>query len=273
MCGRYVIARTPGQLALPFDARVDDSVEGAAGPNWNVAPTHTVPVLLERLSEDGQLLREIHAARWGLVPSWAKEIGVGSKMFNARSETVREKPSFRSAVVSRRCAIPADGYYEWKAPESGRGRKQPYFVHPEDGSAIWFAGIYEWWRLPGDAQDAARAGQTRPGRTTREDDAAGQWLLSCSILTREAPPADDENPHLAALGALHNRLPVGMTEDFARTWITPDRDKVHVAELVEQASQQALDVAAAWRMHPVTTDVGSVSSTGPHLVEPLQTLL
>ena len=153
MCGRYVIARTPGQLALPFDAQVDDSIAGGVEPNWNVAPTHTVPILLERLSPDGQLLPEIHAARWGLVPSWAKELSIGSKMFNARSETVTEKPSFRAAVKARRCAIPADGYYEWKAPEPWRGKKQPYFVYPEDGSPIWFAGIYEWWHVPDDAAD------------------------------------------------------------------------------------------------------------------------
>ena len=273
MCGRYVIARTPGQLALPFDARVDDSVGDAVGPSWNVAPTHTVPVLLKRLSEDGQLVAELHAARWGLVPSWAKEISVGSKMFNARSETVTEKPSFRSAVAARRCAIPADGYYEWKAPETGKGRKQPYFVHPQDGSEIWFAGIYEWWRIPEDASDAVREGQTRAGKNAGNDGTAGHWLLSFSILTREAPSPGDENPHLAQLGALHNRLPMGMTTDFAREWIAPEKDKALAAALVERAVAESLEVAAEWRMHPVTTDVGSVSSTGPRLVEPLETLL
>ncbi|MDO4919765.1 SOS response-associated peptidase [Kocuria sp.] len=271
MCGRYVVARTPGQLALPFDARVDESVGDAVGPNWNVAPTHTVPVLLERLGEEGQLLPELHAARWGLVPPWAKDITVGSRMFNARSETVTEKPSFRSAVVARRCAVPADGYYEWKAPDSGRGRKQPWFVHPEDGSPIWFAGIYEWWRVPDHAADAARAEQTRPGKHPESDDAA-RWLLSCSILTRAAPSAQDEDPHLAALGALHDRLPVGMGEQFAREWITPDRDRERTRALVDRAAQQSLVVAAQWRMHPVGPEVGSVASQGPHLVEPLSTL-
>ena len=273
MCGRYVVARTPGQLALPFDARVDDSLTGAVEPSWNVAPTHTVPVLLERLSEDGQLLREFHAARWGLVPPWAREITVGSKMFNARSETVLEKPSFRSAVVARRCAVPADGYYEWKAPASGRGRKQPYFVHPRDGSPIWFAGIYEWWRLPDDDAPAVREGQTRPGRSAGDRDAAGRWLLSCSILTREAPDTGSADPALAALGDLHNRLPVGMDEEFAREWITPDPDKARARELVDRAAQHGLEVAAQWRMHPVSTEVGSVASQGTHLVEPQQTLL
>lgn len=270
MCGRYVIARTPGQLALPFDARVDASVGEHVEPNWNVAPTHTVPVLLERLSEDGQLLPELHAARWGLVPSWAKEISVGSRMFNARSETVMDKPSFRAAITSRRCAVPADGYYEWKAPDTGRSRKQPYYVHPRDGSGIWFAGIYEWWRVPADAADGARAGQTRPGRGGDPD---GAWLLSCSILTRAAPSPHDEDPALAALGSLHDRLPVGMSEEFAREWITPDTDKARTRALVDRAVDHGLEVAAHWSMHPVGTEVGSVASRGPQLVEPQNTLL
>ncbi|RKQ36304.1 SOS response-associated peptidase [Kocuria tytonis] len=273
MCGRYVIARTPGQLALPFDARVDESVAELAEPNWNVAPTHTVPVVLERLDDEGRVLTEVHAARWGLVPSWAREISVGSRMFNARSETVTEKPSFRAAVSARRCAIPADGYYEWKAPQTGRGKKQPYFVHPRDDSPIWFAGIYEWWRIPDDAQDPAGAHQTRPGRNAQGGASPAQWLLSCSILTREAPAASDGDPHLAALGALHNRLPMGMGEDFARAWIAPDDDKDRTRTLVERAVQHSLEVAADWRMHPVSADVGSVRSQGAHLVEPQQTLL
>ncbi|RLZ03074.1 hypothetical protein CWC38_07710 [Kocuria tytonicola] len=272
MCGRYVIARTPGQLALPFDARVDDSIADSAAPNWNVAPTHTVPVVLERLAEDGQLLTEVHAARWGLVPSWAKDVSVGSKMFNARSETVMEKPSFRAAVTARRCAVPADGYYEWRAPDTGHGKKQPYFVHPQDGAPIWFAGIYEWWRVPGDAAAAVRGEQTRPGRAASQDDAAGQWLLSCSILTREAPDARDENPHLAALGALHHRLPAGMDEGTAREWIAPDKDKEHTRALVDRVVAQAFEVASGWRMHPVSPEVGSVANQGAHLVEPQEPL-
>ena len=172
-------------LAKTFDAQVDDSIAGGVEPNWNVAPTHTVPILLERLSPDGQLLPEIHAARWGLVPSWAKELSIGSKMFNARSETVMEKPSFRAAVKKRRCAIPANGYYEWRKRLGPDGKpakgtkdapaKQPYFIHPPSESEnIWFAGLYEWWQDP-----------------------QGQWILSCSILTAESPDPDSDDETLA----------------------------------------------------------------------------
>lgn len=273
MCGRYVIARTPGQLALEFDAQVDETLAGDdVRANWNTAPTQTVPILLERLDDHGTLHRELHAARWGLVPSWAKEISVGSKMFNARSETVLEKPSFRAAVTSRRCAIPADGYYEWLAPAGssgrgkGKGKKQPYFVHPPEGGTLWFAGIYEWWKVPAQQLEGTREGQTRSGK---ESDS--QWLLSCSILTCAAPEPDDDNEHLAALGHLHHRLPVGLSGEMVPEWISPGKDRTR--DVVARAISEAHDVASRWRMHPVTTDVGSVAVQGPHLVEPLNTLL
>ena len=117
MCGRYVIARAAGDLMADVDAAPGEPFQGEdldeLRANWNVAPTTEVPIVLERL-DDGQVLRELHVARWGLVPSWAKEISVGARMFNARSETAAEKPSFRAAVKKRRCAIPANGYYEWR---------------------------------------------------------------------------------------------------------------------------------------------------------------
>ena len=99
-------------------------------------------------------MRQLHVARWGLVPSWAKDPGIGPKMINARSETVLEKPAFRKAVKSRRCAVPADGYYEWK---QGAGKaKQPYYVHPGKGSGLVFAGLYEWWKDPSKADGRSR---------------------------------------------------------------------------------------------------------------------
>lgn len=270
MCGRYVIAKTPGQLALEFDADVDETLAGDdVRGNWNTAPTQTVPILLERLDYQGTLHRELHAARWGLVPSWSKDIAMGSKMFNARSETVLEKPSFRSAIKARRCAIPADGYYEWLAPadgSKGKGKKQPYFVHPPEGQMIWFAGIYEWWKVSEGQLEGARDGQTRSGK-----EGESQWLLSCSILTCEAPDSDSDNEHLTALGNLHNRLPIGMSSDLVPEWISPDKDRTR--DVVARAISEAYDVAAQWRMHPVIKDVGSVAVQGPHLVEPLNTLL
>ena len=120
------MARAVGDLLAEFDAGLEEEI--VIPPSWNVAPTADVPILLERLV-DGEPVRQLHIARWGLVPSWAKDPGIGSKMINARSESVLEKPAFRKATRARRCAVPADGYYEWK----GEGRsKQPYYV-PSQG--------------------------------------------------------------------------------------------------------------------------------------------
>jgi putative SOS response-associated peptidase YedK len=114
------MARAVGDLLAQFDAELDEEI--SIPPSWNVAPTSDVPILLERLVA-GKAVRRLRLARWGLVPSWAKDPAIGSRMINARSESVLEKPAFREAVRARRCAVPADGYYEWKR---GEGRtKQP----------------------------------------------------------------------------------------------------------------------------------------------------
>ncbi|VXC47491.1 Putative SOS response-associated peptidase (modular protein) [Arthrobacter sp. 9V] len=117
MCGRYVMSKATSDLLSHFEAK---EVDGSPpGPSWNVAPTQNVPIVAERLDE-GTLDRRLLVARWGLVPSWAKDTKIGSKMINARSETILEKPSFRSAAVKRRAILPAEGYYEWQKPRTGR---------------------------------------------------------------------------------------------------------------------------------------------------------
>lgn len=150
------MARAVGDLLAEFDAELEEEL--VVPPSWNVAPTADVPILLERLV-DGSPVRQLHVARWGLVPSWAKDPSIGSKMINARSESVLEKPAFRKATRSRRCAVPADGYYEWK----GEGRsKQPYYVHPKDGRPLVFAGLYEWWKDPSKPEETRSAGCCPP---------------------------------------------------------------------------------------------------------------
>lgn len=159
------MARAVGDLLAEFDAELEEEL--VVPPSWNVAPTADVPILLERLV-DGSPVRQLHVARWGLVPSWAKDPSIGSKMINARSESVLEKPAFRKATRSRRCAVPADGYYEWK----GEGRsKQPYYVHPKDGRPLVFAGLYEWWKDP-----------------SKPEGDPQRWMLSTSIMTTDSPP-------------------------------------------------------------------------------------
>jgi putative SOS response-associated peptidase YedK len=115
MCGRYVSTRSPQDLATLFQAS-DWRAEETLAPNWNVAPTNEVWAILERASRDegAEVERELRPLRWGLVPSWAKDMKIGARMINARVETVHEKPAFRRAFTRRRCLLPADGFYEWQ---------------------------------------------------------------------------------------------------------------------------------------------------------------
>ncbi|SDP40824.1 Putative SOS response-associated peptidase YedK [Arthrobacter sp. ok909] len=248
MCGRYVMARAVGDLLAEFDAELEHEI--AIPPSWNVAPTADVPILLERLI-DGNPVRQLHLARWGLVPSWAKDPGIGSKMINARSESVLERPSFRKAVRSRRCAVPADGYYEWKA---GEGRsKQPYYVHPSDGAPMVFAGLYEWWKDP-----------------SKADGDPHRWLLSTSILTTDSPPEGYAGGMLAELTALHDRVPLPMDRATMQAWLDPHAGDA--ATLVDLVRSGAHDVAEGWTIDAVGTAVGNVKNDSAELIKPVGSL-
>jgi putative SOS response-associated peptidase YedK len=134
MCGRFALIVDASVLADVFD--VDPP--GELPPRFNIAPTQHVPVI--RSGEEGR--REVATLRWGLVPSWAKDAKMGARMINARGETVAEKPSFRSSIRSRRCLVPASGFYEWVRTPSG---KHPHFIHFADGRVFAFAGLWERW--------------------------------------------------------------------------------------------------------------------------------
>ncbi|MCC3297782.1 SOS response-associated peptidase [Arthrobacter sp. zg-Y916] len=246
MCGRYVMARAIGDLVAEAEAEADANLE--LRQSWNVAPTSDVPVVLERLVH-GARVRQIHTARWGLVPAWAKDISVGVRGFNARSETLLEKPTFREAVLSRRCAVPMDGYYEWK--KGPGGIKQPYIVRRTDGKLSWFAGLYEWWADP-----AVPAGQD------------GRWLLSTSIITLAAPDPRDADPVLASLGSLHDRLPLPLSAAALADWIRPGTlGQAAAIDLLAGALDQAYATAGQFRLDPADHAVGNVSNDGPWLLE------
>ena len=245
MCGRYVMAKAIGDLVAEAEAEADANLE--LRQSWNIAPTTDVPIVLERLIE-GATHRQVHVAKWGLVPGWAKDPAVGVRAFNARSETVLEKPTFRAAIKARRCAVPAEGYYEWLAGDTPKARKRPFYVHPADGSLIFFAGIYEWWKDP-----------------QKEDGDPDQWLLSTSILTCPSPPADSGTPVLGELHGLHDRLPIPLSRDALAEWLDPEnRD---AAGLVEMVRAGAYDVAAGWELREVDSAVGNVRNNGPELTE------
>lgn len=244
MCGRFVSTRSPEDLARHFHVTDWDPREAPA-PSWNVAPTDDVYVVFDRASrgEDvtaAQRRRRLRPARWGLVPSWAKDPRGGSRLINARVETVDTKPAFRKAFARRRCLLPADGFYEWQERDdrtTGRPRKQPYFIHPADGRVMALAGLYEFWRDP-------EAG--------RDDDPAA-WLLTCTLITTDATDA---------AGRVHPRMPLALAPDHYDTWLDPDRrEPGELRALLTRPADGNLDV------RPVSTAVNDVRADGPHLLD------
>jgi putative SOS response-associated peptidase YedK len=182
--------------------------------------------------------RQLRPLRWGLVPSWAKDPGIGAKMINARMETVHEKPAFRTAFLKRRCLLPADGFYEWQqVPAAGKAkaRKQPYFISTEDGQAMALAGLYEFWRDPKAADDSAA------------------WWATCTIITTEATDA---------AGRIHPRMPLAVAPGHQDAWLDPThQDPDRLRALLHPPAGGRLDV------RPVSTAVNDVRHNGPQLLE------
>lgn len=240
------MARAVGDLVAEAEAEADANLE--LRRSWNVAPTTDVPVVLERVL-DGAAVRQVHVARWGLVPGWAKDLSVGVRAFNARSETLLEKPTFRDAVLARRCAVPMEGYYEWQAGPGGT--RKPFFVRRSDGRLHWFAGLYEWWADPAlPADDPAR------------------WLLSASVITLASPDPEDSGPVLSRLGALHDRMPLPLGGGDLGRWIAPGTLTATAAlSLLGTALGNAYAAAGDWKIEPANPAVGNVRHDGPWLLE------
>jgi putative SOS response-associated peptidase YedK len=267
MCGRYASARKRIELLEEF--RVErDRVSEPLEPDYNVAPTKRVYAVMtrdQRPSEsaaessrdeqgasdgaDGRsadapsgVARELRVVRWGLVPFWAKDPKIGSRMINARAETVSSKPAYRHAFKRRRCLLPADGYYEWQLPDGseadtpgGKGPKQPYFICRGDGGPLAFAGLYELWR------DAALP-----------DDHERAWLWTATIITTSAP---DE------LGKIHDRMPMVIEPARWADWLDPA-----AADPADLAALLAPAAAGGLISYPVSTTVNSVRNNGPDLI-------
>jgi putative SOS response-associated peptidase YedK len=239
MCGRYASSRDVDDLVAEFDV-AEAHIKAALPASYNVAPTDEVYAVLERPPRDDRpQQRQLRTLRWGLVPSWAKDPSIGSRMINARMETVAEKPAFRKAFASRRCLVPADGYYEWYATSQtgprGKQLKQPFFIRPRDGGVLAMAGLYEIWRddaLPGDDSSA--------------------WRWTCTVITTTAE--DD-------LGRIHDRMPLMVASDRWDAWLDP----LHPAalDLLEPAAPGRLEA------YPVGHLVSNVRNNGPELIEPL----
>ena len=193
MCGRYKLSRRKQIIEEHFESA---DWQDDWSPRHNIAPTQSVPVIRQNPKEP---IRELSLMRWGLIPSWAKDSSGAAGMINARSETAGTKPAFRDALKSRRCVIPADGFYEWK--RDGK-TKQPFCVEVNEGELFAFAGLWDHWK-----------------------DSSGQWIKSCSILTT--------TPN-AVTSTVHDRMPVILNPDSCNLWLDPGlKDAAAASELLK----------------------------------------
>jgi putative SOS response-associated peptidase YedK len=249
MCGRYASSRRPEDLVEEFE--IDKvEVKETLQPDYNVAPTKQVYAVVERATRDGDgdgerggdAERQLRTVKWGLVPFWAKDPVIGNRMINARMETVHEKPAYRRAFTSRRCLLPADGYFEWYPTEqktkAGKPLKQPFFIHPADGGVLAMAGLYEIWRDP-----------------TRDDDDPQRFLWTCTVLTTTAEDS---------VGHIHDRMPLLVEPERYGAWLDPSNGEVaDLKKLLVPAAPGRLEA------YPVSTQVNSVRNNGPDLLDPL----
>ena len=178
MCGRYYLDTLPETLSEEFSVQETPDLTAS----YNIAPTQLAPIVV---AADGE--RRMGHARWGLIPFWAKDEKIGSRLINARSETADTKPAFRQAFRRRRCLVPASGFFEWKKMPD---KRQPYAIKPTDRPLFAFAGLWERWKNPADEN-----------------------VISFTILTR---------PASTAIANLHDRMPVMVTRDMMDFWLDPE---------------------------------------------------
>ena len=244
MCGRFVVARTVGEIQTIFEA--DEIIGEVPGISYNVAPTQPIAMIVDRAFEKapdgsplGELSREIHSARWGLVPRWAKSPTEHAPLINGRIESILEKPSFKDSVVRRRCVIPASGYYEWHV--AADGTKQPFYITAGTDGMFALAGLYEWWADPAkDAKDPTR------------------WLLSATTLTK----------HTATeLAHIHDRNPVLLSPDTFEAWLDPHIEGNQ--ELLTAVANDSDLVAGEAEFYKVGAEVGKVSNNSAELIKPI----
>jgi len=220
MCGRFVGYRDLEALRAHFPI---DRVEADLSPNYNTAPSQTIPAIV-RL--DGENV--LQAFRWGLVPFWAKDPAIGSRMINARSETADSKPAFRAAFRKRRCLIPADGFYEWKGP---KGHKQPMLITLPGDRPFGFAGLWEIW----DGKGAAEAP-----------------LFTCTILTTSAS---------SSIADIHDRMPVILNPMTYDEWLDDNTPEDALKDILSNR------INRDFHSHPVSKAVNKVANNSADLIK------
>jgi len=223
MCGRFVGFRSLDELKsfFPIDKTACEAIS-----NYNVAPSEEILAIVK--DEGENWLVKFH---WGLVPFWAKDISIGNKMINARSETIADKPSFCNAFKKRRCLILADGFYEWKGE---KGRKQPMFITLPDHKPFAFAGLWETWN----------------------NNDQGSIYKSCTIITTQASES---------MRDIHHRMPVMLKPPAYESWLDPENQ--NVVELGKMLSNKIVTDLVSY---PVSKQVNSASHNVPSCIEPIE---
>lgn len=225
MCGRVVSTWSAAQVASYFSATLNESLNDVdLGLRFNVAPTS--PLYTVVAHHDAW---QVNICHWGLVPRWAKNPANASKMINARSETLFERPSYRPLLSRHRCIVPVDGFYEW-GPDRG-----PRYIYDAHATPLEFAGLWTTWR-----------------------DADGHELNTCTVLTVQAA---------GAFAGVHHRMPVALDPEDRQFWLTPaPLDPVNLGDVLERAEARAQQ---RWALHEVSRAVNKVSVNGPQLIHPL----
>jgi putative SOS response-associated peptidase YedK len=211
-------------LASEFDAL--DRTEGAVAADYNVTPTKTVPIIVERFSGTN-VERSMRPVRWGLVPTWAKEPGSGPPMINARAESITSKPAYAESAARRRCLMPATGWYEW---QPGNARRQPYLCTRGDGASLAMAAVFSAWWPPNHTDGP---------------------LVTCAVVTTQA---------VGDLADIHHRMPLVLSERQWADWLDPQR--TDIADLLSPAA----DVLAELELRPVSTEVNNMRNNHPELL-------
>jgi len=257
MCGRYASSSRPEDLVEEFE--VDEDRTGlparsilvapqsppAGQPDFNIAPTKQAPVVLTRAVRgdvDAAPARQLRLLTWGLVPSWSKDVKVGPRMTNARSESLLTASTFARAAVARRCLVPADGWYEWQVSPTaldakGRPRKQPFFIHRSDGEPLAMAGLYEFWH----------------DKSLAEDD-PDAWLATYTIITTVAE---------SGLDLIHDRQPLVLERADWRGWLDPAQTDLSVVKAYLELSEPG-----RFDAYPTGAAVNSSGNNGSQLLLP-----
>ncbi|MCU1405774.1 MAG: putative response-associated peptidase [Glaciihabitans sp.] len=236
MCGRFSMSKETDDLIDEFVAEGGDF--RAWRPGWNIKPTNVIPVVITSAKGEDAPVRRLEPARWSLTPSWSKELATKFPTFNARSEGITDKATWKGPVKSHRALVPATGYYEWKT-DADTKKKTPFYISAPNDELMVFAGLYSWWK----------------DRSKAEDDPT-LWTLTATILTSSAV---DE------LVGIHDRNPVPLPRDWWDDWLDPTIEGDQ--HFVDAAVQAAMPVASSLEVRQVAPL--PARGDGPELTEPV----